>query len=193
MSGIRVCLTSGDRSAWLALPSGPEDASAVFREIGAEDGGVQITACEAGCGGKLDDMIIGGDLNAVNYLAARLDSLSPDDVNLLEAMLESPIRADVLYNIARLIDFADNTSVYDLTPGIAGPEDLARHYIHHSGLIQMPPEWAEGIDLEKFGKNLEKHEPGFYTSRGFLIETTIEWNPVFEGGGIPAAYRIMPK
>lgn len=194
MNGIKVCLSCGGKSEWLTLPAGPEEARAAFQKIGAEDGGFHISACEAGFGGKLDGIIIGGDPDAVNYLAVRLSGLSPEHTELLDAMLESPLRSDVLRGIEQAVDFADNTGAYEVYHGVSGPEDLARYYIEESGSIQMPPEWAEGIDLERFGENLEKHEPGYYTSRGYLIATGLDWKPVFENGGeVPSKYRITPE
>ena len=152
-----------------------------------------MTACEVGFDGKLDDLIVGADLDAVNYLAARLAGLSPAHAELLEALLESPLRQEALPAIARVIDFTYNTDRYELYRAVHGPDDLAQYYIHHSGQIQMPPEWAEGIDLVRFGKHLEQHEPGHYTRHGYLIATGLDWKPVFEASGeAPPEYRIAP-
>ena len=108
-------------------------------------------------------------------------------------MLESPLRLNVLHSIEQLIDFADNTGAYEVYSGVNGPEDLARYYINESGLIQMPSEWAEGIEMERFGKNLEKHESGYYTKQGYLIATGLDCKPVFEKDGkVPSEYRIAP-
>lgn len=191
MNGIKVCLTSGNGNEWLTLPTSPEEARAALRAIGVEGGGFRISDCEAGFGGKLDGMIAGADLNIVNYLAARLASLSSEHTELLEAILESPLQPKVLRSIEQVIDFADNTGAYEVYHSVNSPADLAQYYINESGFIQMPPEWAEGIDLERFGKNLEKHEPGFYTGHGYLIATGLDWTPVFgKSGEVPAECRI---
>jgi len=107
-------------------------------------------------------------------------------------MLECLLRSDVLRGIEQLIDVADNTGAYEVYNGVNDLEDLARYYIEESGLIQIPPEWAEGIDLERFGENLEKHEPGYYTRHGYRIDTGLNWTPVFEkDGAVPSEYRIV--
>lgn len=191
MSGIKICLT-GSGSKWLTLPATPEEARAAFQNVGAKDGEVRVAGCETGFGGKLDPMIIGANLDVVNYLAARLEHLSPDHTELLEAILESPLGSDLLHGIEQVIDFTHNTDVYEIYGSVHSPEDLARYYISESGLIQMPSEWVEGIDLERFGKNLEKHEPGYYTRCGYLIATGLTWETVFEKSGeVPPEYRIV--
>lgn len=194
MNGIKVCLTNGNGSEWLKLPASQEEARAALRFIGAENGEFRISACEAGFDGKLDDMITGANLDMANYLAALIAGLSSEHTKLLEALLESPLQPTVLRGIKQVIDFVENTGVYEIYYGINGPAELAQYYINESGFIQMPSEWAEGIELEQFGKNLEIHEPGFYTKHGYLVATGLDWIPVFEKrGDVPAEYRITDK
>lgn len=154
-----------------------------------DNGGFTISGCSAEVSEKLEAIIRNADPDAINYLAARLDGLTPGFTERLEALLECI--PDEVNSIGRLIDFTYNVGVYELYSGVHNAEDLARHYIYDSGLIQMPEEWAEGIDLEKFGKNLEKHEPGHYTKLGYLIATGLDWKPVFEASGeIPSEYKL---
>lgn len=151
--------------------------------------GIKITLSNGRSNERLDALLTGVDPDTANYLAARLSDLTQAQTELLEAMLEA--LPDVLHSAARVIDFCDNTGVYELYEGVHTPQDLARYYIYESGSVQMPEEWAEGIDLKKFGKNLEKHEPGHYTKHGYLIATGADWTPVFETSGeVPAEYRL---
>lgn len=189
MSGIKVCLTNNGKSEWLSLPMGREEALAALRTAGTEDGTYHISDCESCLGEKLDAMITGDDLSMVNYLAARLAELSAGHKELLEVMLE--YLPNVIYGIERVIDFPDNIGAYEIYRAVHNAEDLALYYINDSGQIQMPEEWVEGIDLERFGKNLEKYEPGYYTKYGYLIATGLDWNPCFEeNGNVPSDYRI---
>lgn len=188
---IVVCLTNGGKSEWLTLPTHPEEAGVALCAIGAEDGGYVISECNAGFDGRLDGMITGADLNVVNYLAARLAGLTQAQIKLLEAMLESSPRSNLLRTIEQVIDFTYNLGTYQICCNVHGPEDLAHYYINQSGLIQIPPEWAKGIDLKRFGKNLEKHEPGYYTRHGYLISTGLAWMPDFKKGNeVPSEYHI---
>lgn len=192
MSGIKVCLTNNGKSEWLPLPTSRTEALVAFRKIGTEDGDYRITDCESGFGAKFDAMIAGANLDTANYLAARISKLSPGQIDLLEAILEH--LPDVLCDISRVIDFPDNAGAYEIYSDVHRPEELALYYINESGSIQMPEEWAEGIDLKKFGKNLEKHEPGHYTKHGYLIATDLDWTPVFEKNSeVPLEYCITKK
>ena len=189
MEGIKVHLTGVAGETALSLPADAEEARAALRLIGAQDGGCRITACESGICVKLDETIIGADLNTANYLAARLAELSPEQTERLAALMENI--PSLVSTAAQAIDYTYNTETYDLFTKVYTAEDLALHYINDSGLIEIPPEWAEGIDLKRFGKNLEKHEVGLYTTRGYLIETGLEWKTAFEAGGeVPPEYRI---
>jgi len=192
MREIKVYLTAGAGDTTLTLPADADAALAAFREIGEEDGGCHISGCESGFGGRLDAMIAGADLDSVNYLAARLSTLSRRQTELLEAMLEH--LPGVISNVAQAIDFTFNTGAYEIYDGVHGPDGLALYYINHSGSIEMPPEWVGGIDLVRFGKHLEKYEIGHYTKHGYLIATGLDWNPVFDAGAeVPPEYRITKK
>jgi len=195
MSGtINILIQKNSAGTWLALPAGREGFQKAMNEIGAiGSSDMTIGQYKTKLAALPVEILMRADLNIVNYMAARLDGLSPDHVELLEAMLESPLKANVLQSIERVIDFTHNIGVYEVYHGVHGTEDLARYYINESGLIQMPPEWAEGIDLERFGKNLEKQEPGYYTRHGYLIATGLAWTPNFEKSGeVPSEYRIAP-
>lgn len=108
----------------LALPTGRDDLQKAMKEIGESDPG-DMTAGQF----KTElaalplDMLTQADLNAVNYLAARLSSLTPKHTELLEAILESPSRPQAFCGIEQMIDFACNTGVYELYHGVHGPEE----------------------------------------------------------------------
>jgi len=195
MSGtISVFIQKNGAGTWLALPAGRDDFQKAMNEIGAAGtDDMTVGQYKTELAALPVEMLKGADLNTVNYLAARLSVLTPGHTELLEAILESPLQPQVLRGIEQLIDFASNTGFCELYHDVHGAEDLARYYISKSGLIQMPPEWAEGIDLERFGRNLEKHERGHYTRHGYLIDTRLVWTPDFEKSGeIPSEYRIAP-
>lgn len=84
MNGIKVCLTSGKGNEWLTLPASQEETRAALRAIGAEGTEFRISDCETGFGKKLDDMIVGADLDTANYLAGLLTGLSSENTELLE-------------------------------------------------------------------------------------------------------------
>ena len=186
--GITVRLHNDNMNWWLKLPTDEAELHFALTEMRAENGKFSIDKCRDSFDGKLEPLIVGGNLSTINYLAARLEELEPKHLQRLAAIMDSPERFD---SIGKLIDFTYNASYFDLFTDVHSREDLARHYIYDSGLIQIPDEWAEGIDLEKFGANLEQHEVGHYTEYGYLIESGMEWTPVFARDAIvPDAYKL---
>ena len=179
--GITVRLHNDNMNWWIKLPTNEDELRFALSEMGAENGKFTIDKCRDSFDGKLEPLIIGGDISTLNYLAARLEELEPKYLQRLAAVMESPERFD---SVEKLIDFTHNISYYDLFTDVHSREDLAQHYIYDSGLIQMPKEWAEGIDLEKFSANLEQHEVGHYTQQGYLITSSMEWTQVFEKDGV---------
>ena len=192
---ISVFLQNGGEGVWLALPASRDDFLNALREIKAANyNSITIGQYKTAVAALPVELLKSADLDQANYLASRLAELSSEHAELLEAMLESPLQSKVLNDIKKLIDYFDNTGAYEVYSGVNSPVDLAQYYIEESGLIEIPPEWAEGIDLERFGKNLEKHELGYYTRHGYLIGTGLAWKPVFEiCSEVPYEYRIAPE
>lgn len=185
---ISVALESGKNSTWLALPATAEELNKALLNIGALDKDYAITTCRTPLDISLDKAVIGGDINTVNYLAARLAELPQGQLNKLAAVTETPGTIDT---IERMIDFTYNIDFFVLIPNIQNAEDLARYYIFESGLVQMPHEWKNGIDLYAFGTNLEEQEKGLYTQKGYLLPSGDQWQKMFEKTGVvPPEYRI---
>lgn len=186
--GISVRLHTDKMEQWIRLPIDEALYRDMLATMDAPDGKVSIDRCEDGFGGRLEPLILNSDIAEANYLAARIEEASPKFMTRLAAVMDSP---EQFTDIRRLIDYTYNESYFDLFTDVHSTEDLAKHYIYESGLIQMPKEWAEGIDLEKFGANLEKHEVGYYTEQGYLIPSGAEWVPVYEAFElIPDEYRL---
>lgn len=185
---ISVALESGKNSTWLALPATTEELNKALLNIGALDKEYAITNCRTPLDISLDKAVVGGDINAVNYFAARLAELPQVQLDKLAAIIETPGALDT---IGEMIDFTYNTDFFVLIPNVQNTEDLARYYIFESGLVQMPYEWKNGIDLYAFGTNLEEQEKGLYTQKGYLLPSGDQWQEVFEKTGIvPPEYRI---
>jgi hypothetical protein len=134
-----------------------------------------IVACQSMLGIPLDSLIVGSNVEMADLLVKRLSTLSQVQIEKLEAVMQSETRFNT---IEQLIDFTYNTDYFVLIPNIHNTEELARYYIYESGMIEMPDEWKNGIELLTFGANLEKCEKGSYTDRGYLLLSGDPWNPV---------------
>lgn len=136
-----------------------------------------VTVCQSIVAFPIKSLIVGSNIDLANLLLQRLLTLSQVQVDKLEAVMQSEMRFNT---IEQLIDFTYNTDYFVLIPNIHNAEGLARYYIYESGIIEMPDEWKSGIDLLTFGTNLEKHEKGSYTDKGYLILSGDPWKLVFE-------------
>ena len=188
-SPISVALDCGGKRTWLALPATAAGLNEALREIGASDRPYFIGDCKVGPDLPLRGFIVGGALPEVDYLAARLAELPPAQMEKLAAVMETP---EALTTIKQVIDFTYNTDYYTLTPGIHSAEDLGRHDLYHSELIQMPEEWKSAIDPERLGERIAEVEGGIFTRHGYLCQSGDEWQEVYERSGvIPPEYRVV--
>lgn len=185
---LSVALDSGKNGTWLTLPATAEELNKALLNIDALDKGYSIGDFRTSTDLPLRDIVVGGNINEVNYLAARLAELPPVQLDKLAAVMETP---EALPTIAEVIDFTYNTDFYVLIPDVHNTEDLARYYIFESGMVEMPRQWKDAIDLYAFGTNLETQEKGVYTAKGYLLPSGDQWQEVFEKTPVvPPEYRI---
>ena len=134
------------------------------------------------------DWIRDGDLDRINYLAARLEEMTPEQLERLDAVMHSDFKPE---NLDRLIDHTYNTDFYSYVPGIFSYKELGDYFLNDSGKVQMPEEWKAGIDKEDFGFNAALHEDGKLTDYGYIARSGTDWKEVYAGQETPEKYRIM--
>ena len=106
------------------------------------------------------DWIRDGDLDRINYLASRLEEMTPEQLEKLDAVMHSDFKPE---SLDRLIDHTYNTDFYSYVPGILSYKELGGYFLNDSGKVQMPEEWKAGIDKESSGFNAAFHEDGKLT------------------------------
>ena len=134
------------------------------------------------------DWIRDGDLDKINYLAARLEEMTPEQLEKLDAVMHSDFKPE---SLDRLIDHTYNTDFYSYIPGIFSYKELGDYFLNDSGKVQMPEEWKAGIDKESFGFNAALHEDGKLTDYGYIARSGTDWKEVYAGQETPEKYRIM--
>lgn len=134
------------------------------------------------------DWIRDGDLDKINFLAARLEELTPEQLEKLDAVMHSDFKPD---SLDRLIDYTYNTDFYSYVPGIFSYKELGDYFLNDSGMVQMPEHWKAGIDKEDFGYNAALHEDGKLTDHGYIARSGTEWKELYTGNETPEKYRIM--
>ena len=76
-------------------------------------------------------------------------------------------------------------------PEVQTVRDLGDYYLNKSGMVDMPEDWKQGIDLVAFGRNAAEHERGSFTPYGYIVESGDKWERHYEGRDVPEEYRIM--
>ena len=134
------------------------------------------------------DWIRDGDFDKINYLASRLEEMTPEQLEKLDAVMHSDFKPE---SLDRLIDHTYNTDFYSYVPGILSYKELGGYFLNDSGKVQMPEEWKAGIDKEGFGFNAALHEDGKLTDYGYIARSGTDWKEVYAGQETPEKYRIM--
>lgn len=134
------------------------------------------------------DWIRDGDIDRINYLAARLEEMTPEQLEKLDAVMHSDFKPE---SLDKLIDHTYNTDFYSYVPGILSYKELGGYFLNDSGKVQMPEEWKAGIDREDFGFNAALHENGKLTDYGYIARSGTDWKAVYAGQETPEKYRIM--
>ena len=185
---------------WVSFPVTPEEMRAVLDRIGIghpDDFGVPyeevfITDYDTDLYGVSGELGEYESLDKLNYLASRLEELSPDELEKYKAILES---ADIPESgIDGLINLTFNLDRYDIYPDISDEEDLGRYYVEESGIYDTKAmgALANYIDYEAFGRDIALDEGGHFTDHGYIRDDYSSWEYEFDGelDSIPAEYRL---
>ncbi len=134
------------------------------------------------------DWIRDGDLDKINFLAARLEEMTTVQLEKLDAVMHSDFKPESLDG---LINHTYNTDFYSYVSGILSYKELGDYFLNDSGKVQMPEQWKAGIDKEDFGFNAALHEDGKLTDYGYIARSGTDWKEVYAGQETPEKYRIM--
>ena len=195
MIGNRSRFEAGDPSGyWLDMPATKEQLHEAMQSVGITADNPQDFSIR----GFSDDpekhialpydMVCAASVDELNFLAARIEQLDPDEIGKLNAALQ---QKNGFENIGQVIDFTYNVDFYVHIPEVHTYRDLGDYYLNQSGMVQMPEEWKGGIDLTAFGRNAAEQEKGAFTEYGYIVESGDEWERQFEGREVPEEYRIM--
>ena len=191
----RQLYEQGKEGLWLSLPTTTEKLQAALREIGISTDNPQDFFI-AGFSYPEDrrlaipyDMVLAADVDELNFLAARLDTLDAAALAELNAALQNPRGG--FENIGQIIDYADNVDYFVHLPDVQSPGQLGDYYLNRSGMVDMPEEWKAGIDAARFGEHIARQEQGAFTPYGYLVRSGDEWQRVHEGQPVPEEYRVM--
>ena len=185
----------GRDGVWLDLPTTTEQVQAALRQIGISSDnpqGLFISGYFAEEEKRFAipyNMVLASNVDELNFLAARLETLSAGERAELNAALQAP--QSELSSIGKITDFPENVEYYVYLPDVRGPAQLGDYYLNRSGMVNMPDEWKGGIDTAQFGRYVAQQEQGAFTQYGYLVKSGDEWQKVHEGQPVPEEYRVL--
>ena len=185
----------GRDGVWLDLPTTTEQVQAALRQIGISSDnpqGLFISGYFAEEEKRIAipyNMVLASNVDELNFLAARLETLSAGERAELNAALQAP--QSELSSIGKITDFPENVEYYVYLPDVRGPAQLGDYYLNRSGMVNMPEEWKGGIDTAQFGRYVAQQEQGVFTEYGYLVKSGDEWQKVHEGQPVPEEYRVL--
>ena len=185
----------GGDGVWLDLPTTTEQVQAALRQIGISSDNPQglfisgYFAEEEKRFAISYNMVLASNVDELNFLASRLETLSTGERAELNAALQAP--QSELFSIGRITDFPENVDYYVHLPDVHGPAQLGDYYLNRSGMVDMPEEWKGGIDTAQFGRYVAQQEQGVFTEYGYLVKSGDVWQKVHEGQPVPEEYRVM--
>ena len=185
----------GRDGVWLDLPTTTEQVQAALRQIGISSDnpqGLFISGYFAEEEKRFAipyNMVLASNVDELNFLASRLETLSTGERAELNAALQAP--QSELFSIGRITDFPENVDYYVHLPDVHGPAQLGDYYLNRSGMVDMPEEWKGGIDTAQFGRYVAQQEQGAFTEYGYLVKSGDVWQKVHEGQPVPEEYRVL--
>ena len=185
----------GRDGVWLDLPTTTEQVQAALRQIGISSDnpqGLFISGYFAEEEKRFAipyNMVLASNVDELNFLASRLETLSTGERAELNAALQAP--QSELFSIGRITDFPENVDYYVHLPDVHGPAQLGDYYLNRSGMVDMPEEWKGGIDTAQFGRYVAQQEQGVFTEYGYLVKSGDVWQKVHEGQPVPEEYRVL--
>ena len=122
----------------------------------------------------------GGDARELEAAAQALAGLSPDDMELLVAVQDSPHR---LTTLEQFREFPANTEYFVLEQNINRTEDLGWRYLAQHMDVLLPKELLDAIDPVPFGNHAMQEEQGCFTKHGYWKKNqrVQNWRPLCLG------------
>ena len=191
----RQLFEQGKQGVWLDLPTTTEKLQAALRDVGITSDNPQVFfingySCPEDRHLAIPyDMVLAADVDELNFLAARLETLDAAALAELNAALQNPRGG--FETIGQIIDYADNVDYFVHLPDVRTPGQLGDYYLNRSGMVDMPQEWKAGIDTAQFGRHISQQEQGAFTEYGYIVRSGDEWQRVHEGQPVPEEYRVM--
>lgn len=185
--------TSG---VWVTFPTTSDSLRDVFRDLGIGPSGWSVSNVECHVYGIGDVLRDCGNLDELNYLAAKLMELNDMELGAYAAIIEIDEHSDTM---ADLISLTDNLDCYDVEAEISDYDDLARYvlferdsYTYNRYTLEALEDY---IDYEGFGRAVAESEGGQLSDNCYVSPSgcTFVQNYAGDPATIPEEYLVTTK
>lgn len=163
---------------WLSMPATKEELHEAMQSVGITADNPQEFFIH-GYSDREDrhialpyDMVCAAQVDELNFLAARLETLDASGITALNAATQ---RRNGFENIGQLIDFTYNEDFFVHIPEVHNLRELGDYYLNKSGMVQMPAEWKTALTLSP----LDETPP--HRKKAALRNTATLWKAATHG------------
>ena len=177
--------------AALTFPTTTEQVQAALRSIGV-DGlryeEIIITEYAAGVPGLAAALGEYAHLDELNYLAARLDALTPEEREVFAAAVR---HGEYAGNLPDLINLTFNLDCYELLPEVKTYEDYGRLLVDTGREFTLAEKARYYFDFAQYGEETAINEGGELTPQGYIFNNRSPGRKVYDGRSVPQEYRVF--
>ena len=175
----------------LTFPTTTEQVQAALHSIGVD--GLryeeiiitEYSASVPGLAAALGEYV---HIDELNYLAARLNVLSPED---REKFAAAVLHGEYGGNLPDLINLTYNLSCYELHPGVKTYEDYGRFLVETRREFYLPQKARYYFDFAQYGEETAINEGGELTPQGYIFNNRSPFVKVYGPADIPQEYRVF--
>ena len=153
---------------WVKLPIDEDKLCDILKRIGINDEYEEffITDYESSFVGLRDILGEHENIEALNELAEMLESLSDNDEDKLNAILE----CESCRGVSDIKELVEQLDEFDLITDINDDDDLGRYMIDECCCLSVPAHLQNYIDYESYGRDVRLEASITYTSYGCLFD-----------------------
>ncbi len=131
------------------------------------------------------------NIDELNYLACRLEQLSPEDLKKYIAAVRHAGYATEMQDLINLA-YPCNLECFTLLPEVKTYEDYGRHLVDTKRDFSLPKAARFYFDFEEYGETTAINEGGDLTPHGYICENqSRKFQEIYDGKEIPREYRVF--
>lgn len=177
--------------AVLTFPTTTEQVQAALRSIGVDGLRYEetiITEYAARVPGLAAVLGEYAHLDELNYLATRLNALTPEEREVFTAAVR---HGEYAGSMQDLINLTYNLDCYELYPEVKTYEDYGRLLVDTGRDFTLSENTRYYFDFAQYGEETAINEGGELTPQGYIFNNRSPSREVYDGKNIPWQHRVF--